>query len=484
MNGFQVVVLWSDALLALLLLASGAGIAAALRREHLRRAWRAVFANRSAMAALVVLLAYLLVAVLDSCHFRPALERQAAPSAAPVQYSVEVLSLLDVALARMRTAREDSYSAPFATHAFQKRMIEMPDGTQQRDYPRLQFGGAHLADPAADRGADIAVRGLRGAAGGIVLWLFMAAALAALVARARREPVRRTLGAILRGDTLIAWNASGWMLLLVLCLGGALFALSGGYHVFGTDATGNDVLYQTFKAMRIALLIGTLATFVVLPLGIGLGLAAGYFGGWIDDLIQYVYTVISSIPYVLLIAAASLMMQLVIEQHAEIFDTAAARADARLVSLCVIIGAISWTTLCRLLRAETLKLRETDYVQAARCFGVSGVRIMVRHILPNAFHIVLITLVLEFSGLVLAEAVLSYVGVGVDPTTISFGTMINNARGELAQDPVIWWSITAAFVFMVSLVLSANLFADAVREAFDPRAVVPRRRRVPAPGAA
>jgi len=154
------------------------------------------------------------------------------------------------------------------------------------------------------------------------------------------------------------------------------------------------------------------------------------------------------------------------------------------VALCVIIGAISWTTLCRLLRAETLKLRETDYVQAARCFGVSGVRIMLRHILPNAFHIVLITVVLEFSGLVLAEAVLSYVGVGVDPSTISFGTMINNARGELAQDPVIWWSITAAFVFMVGLVLSANLFADAVREAFDPRAAAPRRRRVPRESAA
>jgi peptide/nickel transport system permease protein len=363
-------------------------------------------------------------------------------------------------------------------------MIEMPDGTQQRDYPRLQFGGAHLADPAADRGADIARRGLGGAAAGLALWMFMAAALALLVARGRREPVRRTLGSILRGDTPVAWDAFGWMLLLVLCLGGALFALSGGYHVLGTDATGNDVLYQAFKAMRVALLIGTLATFVVLPLGIGLGLAAGYFGGRVDDLIQYVYTVISSIPYVLLIAASALMMQLVIEQHAQMFDTAAARADARLVALCVIIGAISWTTLCRLLRAETLKLRETDYVQAARCFGVSGVRIMLRHILPNAFHIVLITVVLEFSGLVLAEAVLSYVGVGVDPSTISFGTMINNARGELAQDPVIWWSITAAFVFMVGLVLSANLFADAVREAFDPRAAAPHRRRVPRESAA
>lgn len=110
---------------------------------------------------------------------------------------------------------------------------------------------------------------------------------------------------MLRGRTAVAWDALAWSLLGVLTVSGALYAVAAGWHVFGTDATGNDVLYQSLKAMRIALLIGTLASFVVLPLGIGLGLIAGYFGGWIDDLIQYVYTVISSIPYVLLIAAAA-----------------------------------------------------------------------------------------------------------------------------------------------------------------------------------
>ena len=92
-----------------------------------------------------------------------------------------------------------------------------------------------------------------------------------------------------------------------------------------------------------------------------------------------------------------------------------------------------------------------------------------RHILPNVMHIVLISVVMEFSGLVLAEAVLSYVGVGVDPSMNSFGTMINNARLEMAREPMVWWSLAAAFVFMVTLVLAANLFADAVRDAFDPR---------------
>ncbi|HEB80851.1 MAG TPA: ABC transporter permease, partial [Chromatiales bacterium] len=152
------------------------------------------------------------------------------------------------------------------------------------------------------------------------------------------------------------------------------------------------------------------------------------------------------------------------------------RADLRLLFLCIILGITSWTGLCRLLRGEALKLRELDYIQAAQAFGVGHTKILTRHILPNVMHIVLITVVLDFSGLVLAEAVLTYVGVGVDPTTYSWGNMINGARLELARDPVVWWSLAAAFVFMFGLVLSANLFADAVRDAFDPRSGTSRSR--------
>jgi peptide/nickel transport system permease protein len=172
---------------------------------------------------------------------------------------------------------------------------------------------------------------------------------------------------------------------------------------------------------------------------------------------------------VLLIAAAVLMMQVWIETHPLWFDTVLARADMRLLALCVILGITSWTGLARLLRGEALKLREMEYIQAAHAFAVPHSRILARHILPNVMHIVLIAMVMDFSGLVLAEAVLSYVGVGVDPTTISFGTMINSARLEMAREPMVWWSLAAAFSFMLLLVLSANLFADAVRDAFDPR---------------
>lgn len=276
---------------------------------------------------------------------------------------------------------------------------------------------------------------------------------------------------LLTGETRFAWNAILWTLGLILLCVVPLLMLAGDYHVFGTDKVGQDVFYQILKSVRTALIIGLVTTLVMLPLAILLGIVAGYFRGWIDDLIQYLYTVLNSIPGVLLIAAAVLMMQVVIDTHPEWFATAAERADLRLLALCFILGLTSWTGLCRLLRGETLKLRELEYIQAAQAFGVSHWRIIVRHILPNVMHIIIIAVVMDFSGLVLAEAVLSYVGIGVDPTMTSFGTMINNARMELGREPVVWWSLAAAFAAMFILVLAANLFADAIRDAFDPRAV-------------
>ena len=116
-----------------------------------------------------------------------------------------------------------------------------------------------------------------------------------------------------------------------------------------------------------------------------------------------------------------------------------------------------WTGLCRLLRAETLKVKSMDYITAAQVLGVDKIQIILRHILPNVMHIVFITVALDFSGLVLAEAVLSYVNIGVDPTMHSWGNMINGARLEMAREPVVWWSLCAAFGFMFVLVLCAKL---------------------------
>src|SRR5512142_3258843 len=440
---FIPVILWSDALVFLLLAAGVASAWYIRQREHLLLPWRRVGQSSVAMVSLLVLSLFLAVGLLDTLHFRAALPQA---NGGEKVYSPEVLSVFDKLVEPLRTHNEKTYSAPFALTLYGKETRTDAQGNIVREYPRLQYGGAHVADESL-RDADVARRALLGALAGLL-------AGAALVLLAKRWTGQRAV--------LVT------MLIIAPFIGG-LANLASVYHVLGTDKVGQDVLYLSLKSIRTGLIIGTVTTLVTLPLALFLGIAAGYFRGWVDDVIQYLYTVLSSIPSVLLIAAAVLMMQVTIDTHPQWFTTTASRADLRLVFLCLILGVTSWTGLCRLLRGETLKLREMEYIQAAQSFGVSSLRILARHIMPNVMHIVLISLVMDFSALVLAEAVLSYVGVGVDPTMISFGTMINAARLEMGREPMVWWALASAFCFMLVLVLAANLFADAVRDAFDPR---------------
>jgi peptide/nickel transport system permease protein len=471
------VILWTDALIYVLL-AVTIGFALYVRRkEHLRAPWRRVVESPSGMASLVVLSVFALVGIADSFHFRPALETKTGE--APV-YAVEARSLLDVLAEPLRTRLERTYSAPFATHSYTKQTAEKPDGSHAREYVQLKYGGAHLKNPEDERAADILFHALTGVVLALAVWLLLGAGLGFALVKRQGKAWRSVQGEIWRGEAALPWRAALITTGLILLIAVPALLLTPYYHILGTDKVGQDVFYLSLKSIRTALVIGTLTTLVMLPFALALGVMAGYFRGVIDDVIQYVYTTLSSIPSVLLIAAAVLMTQVYMESHPEMFQTVSERADLRLLFLCVILGITSWTSLCRLLRGETLKLREMDYIQAAQALGVSGLRIIGRHVLPNVMHIVLINVVLDFSGLVLAEAVLSYVGVGVDPSMISFGTMINSARLEMAREPIVWWSLAAAFAFMFTLVLFANLFADAVRDAFDPRVVVARRVHLPA----
>lgn len=246
-----------------------------------------------------------------------------------------------------------------------------------------------------------------------------------------------------------------------------------GAHILGTDKVGSDVFFKALKGVRTGIVIGAGTTIVIVPFAILFGVLAGYYGGLMDDVIQYVYTTLASIPGVLLIVAFMLLFGstgyqggLVTAEHT-VFDYFV--LNERLFWLVLILGITSWTDLCRLIRGETLKLREMEYVDAARAFAVPRPTIIARHIVPNVMHLVLITFVLQFSALVLAEAVLSYIGIGVGPETGSWGNMINTARLELSREPVVWWSLLGAFVFMFGLVLPANIFGDAVRDVLDPR---------------
>jgi len=446
-----------------------------LRRPQLAATWGRVFRDGPALASSLVLLLCLGVTLLDSVHYRPRLPSAGAGAEA---YDPRTRSLLDAALSDLLESRESTYSRPLSYLGFNKESV-VEGGEVRRVAPRLQFGGRHLSDPATQWAADLAWRTGAGLLGGAVLSLLLCASLVVAVARGTRRSVAGTWVRIRRVEMQVPWHVALWTLAVIGLVAGPATALSGPYHLLGTDLTGNDVLYQSLKSIRTAFAIGTLATVATLPLAVGLGLLAGYFRGWVDELIQYIYTVLSSVPNVLLIAACVLMVQVFLDKNPDLFETGAERADLKLFLLCTVLGLTGWAGLCRLLRAETLKLRELDYVQAASAFGVSDTRILARHIFPNVAHLMLIVTVLEFSSLILYEAVLSYVGVGVDPSMNSFGGMINLARKEMSRDPVVWWSFASAFAFMVTLVLAANLFADGVRDAFDPRAATFRRRALP-----
>jgi len=460
------VVLWTDWPVWLLVAITFGYFTYVRRHEHLAAPWRRVARSAPGMVALVVLLAFVGVGLVDSLHFRPALEGKDRKGG--TVYAVEVLSLLDVLVMPLKTRTERTYSAPLAMRSFSKETIERAGGGIVREFPRLRFGGSHLTDEA-DHGRDVVLTALQGIALGALAWGLAVWFATAVLARRSRVAVGTMWTSIRRRRTEVPWLAIYLSVLVLACIAFPVALLAGKYHVLGTDKVGQDVLYLSLKSIRTGLVIGTLTTLVTLPFAVLLGIMAGYFKGWIDDVIQYLYTTINSIPGVLLIAAAVLIMQVYIDKNPELFPTAAQRADSRLLLLCVILGATTWTGLARLLRGESLKLRELEYIQAAHALGVRHGRVITRHILPNVMHIVLIALVMDFSGLVLAEAVLSYVGVGVDPSMNSFGTMINAARLEMARDPMVWWTLAAAFAFMFMLVLAANLFADAVRDAFDPR---------------
>jgi peptide/nickel transport system permease protein len=227
-----------------------------------------------------------------------------------------------------------------------------------------------------------------------------------------------------------------------------------GRHLLGTDIIGRDVLHLALKGARVALLVGGLTSLIVIPIALLFGVSAGYFGGKLDDAVFFLMSTLASVPGLLLLIA--LIMAL---GHGT-------------VQVCIALGVTGWVGFCRVARGETLKVRELDYVQAARALGASSTAIITRHVLPNLMYLIIITFVLMFSGLVLSEAVLSWLGIGLDG---SWGQMIDQARDELARDPPITWNLGAASVALFGLILAVNLVGDAIRDVHDPRT---RRERI------
>jgi len=425
-----VVLLWTDLLIWIVVFGIGFLFAIVSKSKEAKRVWEEIFKSKLALVSAVVLSFYLFFALIDSIHIKK-------------DSSTNIVSLLDIAFEHRVNTKERTYSSPFSLREYSKDIFVDENGTTKQLYRPLKYvnGGNFFSNT---------IKALL--VGGFISYII-------IFIHRRYRPKK----------SKIDWRVVYITFSILVTLSSWLYIMSFDYHVLGTDKVGGDVLYESLKSIRTGVLIGVLTTLIMLPLAITLGVSAGFFGGIVDDIIQYIYTTLNSIPAVLLIASAVLLMQVLMDNHPSWFEVSDQRADLRLLFLVLILGVTSWTSLCRLLRAETLKISQLDFITASKAFGVGNFTIIRRHIIPNLMHIILISVVLDFSGLVLAEAVLSYVGVGVDPTMYSWGNMINQARLEMAREPMVWWSLFSAFIFMFVLVLSANLLSDRVQFVLDPK---------------
>ncbi len=438
------VFLLTDILLFILFFLVIVAVLFVLKNPLLKEKWLKVINFPIAASALIIFLFYLTIGILDSIHFKDNNNK----------YSIGIYSLLDKVIEPALVNEEKTYSTPFSYQQFSKEFLA--DGS--RWYPHLKNAAIGITNDV-DNILNIVK----------IFLLSLLYSLTPVIFFVFFQKIKKAN--ILKSLNLNSKKAIFWTLYILIFLIIFTLMLIQNYHIFGTDKTGMDVFYKAVKSIRTGLVIGTLTTFLMLPIAITLGILAGYFKGFVDDIIQYIYTTINSIPSILLIAALVLLLQIYMDEHAKDFASSIERSDVRLLLLCIILGMTSWTGLCRIIRSETLKLSELEFIQAAKVFGVSNFKIMFRHLLPNLMHLVLITIVLDFSGLVLAEAILSYIGIGVDPDSMSWGNMINSARFELSREPIVWWPLLAAFIFMFGLVLSVNLFADKVRKVFDTKEV-------------
>ena len=220
-------------------------------------------------------------------------------------------------------------------------------------------------------------------------------------------------------------------------------------HLMGTDGLGRDVMGRLVQGVRIAYKVGIITSLIAIPIGVILGCLAGYYGGKIDDFIVWFYSTVASMPGLLFILAIAMIFK-----------------GQGLLGIYLGIGLTTWVGLCRLVRGEVLKHKELTYVQSAKVLGISSSKIMFKHILPNIFHIIIVTFTLRFPAAVGTEVIMSYLGIGVQNQP-SWGLMIESARMRLWQG--MWWEMTFVTIALFLLVLSFNLLGDSLRDALDPK---------------
>ena len=241
-------------------------------------------------------------------------------------------------------------------------------------------------------------------------------------------------------------------------------------HPMGTDYLGRDVLLRAIFAAKTAVKVGVIASVISALIGVFLGICAGYFGGWADDVVEWLYSTFASMPSLLFILAFALLVSkgFLFAPLTRAFESAAhiLRTEPGMLAVYLGIGLTGWVSLCRVVRAEAMRLRERQYVLAAKSLGQNNFRILTRHILPNLMHVVIVYFTMRFAFAIMTEVIVSYLGLGVQFEP-SWGVMIADGQERLWRG--IWWEVGAATAFMFVLVLALNILGDALRDALDPR---------------
>ncbi len=219
---------------------------------------------------------------------------------------------------------------------------------------------------------------------------------------------------------------------------------------FGGDKWGRDIIAKTIKGSETSIFVGLASAVLAVFIGTVLGAFAGYYGRWVDDVLNWFYSVFSSIPYLLLILAVAAVLQ-----------------QKGTFTIVLILGLTGWSGVFRLIRAEYLKHKGREYVMAADALGASNSRRMFLHIFPNVSHVVLVQMSILTVGFIKAEVILSFLGFGVPVDVVSWGSMLNEAQNELILGK--WWQLVAATLAMATLVTAFSLFTDALRDALDPK---------------
>ncbi len=223
----------------------------------------------------------------------------------------------------------------------------------------------------------------------------------------------------------------------------------------GTDRQGRSIMLRAISSTKVAVQIGIVSALISVLIGTLLGAAAGYFGGWVDHLVVWLYSIFSSIPWIVLLMVLASMFR-------------GSKYDGGLIPVYAAFCMSFWISPCRVIRGEVMKLKQLEYVQAASAIGFGRLRILLKHVIPNTAHLMFINFSLLFIGAIKAEVILSFLGLGVKNEP-SWGVMINHAKAEVLNG--FFWQIGAATVFMLVLVLAFNILSDALQDAFDPKHV-------------